>query len=78
MMENKFVLMWEEEPVMVLSNRADAEEMWFSLWEEDFCYNLNRTINLLDVPIDYIIDNWDSYRRIANYGWWIGEVPYLN
>ena len=74
----KYVLMWEEEPLIVLSSRADAEEMWFSLQEEEFCDNLNRTINLLDVPIDYIIDNWDSYRRVANYGWWIGEVPYFN
>lgn len=73
----KFVLMWEEEPMAILANRADAEEMWLAFWEENLFYEVNFSINV-DASVEYVLNKWDTYKRLANYGYWIDEVPYFN
>lgn len=73
----KFVLMWEEEPFAVFNTRADAEEMWFSYWQENLFYEVNWTINN-GTDVSYVRTNWKIYNRLANYGYWIDEVPYFN
>lgn len=77
MIHKGYILMFEEEPIAFFYNKADAEEMWFTLWEEQLYDEFIRTVNLLNVSIEYYLRNKASYYRLANYGFWIGEVPFL-
>ena len=72
-----YILMWEEEPVAFFYNKADAEELWFALWEERVYEEFIHTVNLSNVSIEYYLRNKASYYRLANYGFWIEEVPFL-
>lgn len=74
----KFLLTWEEEPVAIFNTRADAEEMWLASYEENIINHANDYLNQSDGSLEWIFANWDTIKRVSNYGYWIKEVPYLD
>lgn len=74
----KFILTYEEDPIVVLSNEADAEEMWLAFYEENIVNHVNDYLNQSDGSLEWVFANWNTIKRVSNYGYWIKEVPYFD
>ena len=68
-MTTKYLVMWEEWPIIVVNTRTDAEE--FILCEYE--YNLYEYFCLFGKGKFFA--QYKEMKRRANYGYYISEVP---
>ena len=72
-MQKKYIFMWEEEPIVILSSKADCEEFYM----DEYFDNLYSRFCFCGFDIKKFLKDYSSHKAGARYGYWWKEISCL-